>query len=582
MIANARSVLLPPVAMAATAAFALAAPVRAQTPPTTAAAVIPAAPAPPARLSFADEVAGRRALFSARNAYRTAPSIHFKADLRTLTQTGAGKPTLVTASESVAAAPANLRLNMTYETQGAKMRQVRRAVANGESIIATRFEQGARAASAPPVREVMRVPFVGDVRTLAAGLSLLKVAPSSRGGILLLDPAWNVRGTVWRERSANGVETVNELDADASNGRTRTRRIRRYQIDTRTRLLRTFEEWDTTTDERGGNAAAARSRITYRREQYGVSASGKALPATLFAQAVPAGYRDVAIPSGSDVEPTGPLEIDAKSAALLARWEQAWNRFTSLNARATLTTDAVGKTFASRTVPDEWRDQQWEYAVQMRRPGRLYLTLNPVASPEVGGRGAAAATPDAGRGRRGGSPVSAQTVVADGQAVLVTGARNGRERAVPIGPDPSLLGVRARQAGYNDASETLGWLLYGPRSVYENADTVSYKGQASADGVSVDVIEITENVRVAQGGRRRRGAGDIESTLVTTLYLAADGLPRRTERYRTVRVEGGMLRDDPPDTVFVARYRDVVTDAPPAPETFRLPSGAGRTARGGN
>jgi hypothetical protein len=584
MTRNARYAALALALPAAVAAVVLASPaaVRAQSP---AAPSLPDAPTAPAVLPFADEVAGRRALFAARDAYRNGAGVRFTATVKTLnraagqTAARAVGPALV---ESVTAAPQSQRLNLAQESGAPGSRVIRRVISNGESLVVTRFEEKPK--GAPPVREVVRLPLVGEVQTLERGLTMLKVRPETEAGRLALEPDWTVRGTVWRVGApASGIETIAEAEAATTDGRVRRQRFRRYRLDAKTRLLRSFEEWDVMRDLRNGDGKNSRSRTTYRREDYSGASAGSPPPASAFVQTVPANYQEVAVPAGDIPESTGPLEADARALAVLDRWDRAWKRFTSLSSQVTLTTDALAKAVDSRPVPEAWRDQQAEFTVQVRRPARVYVRVAPVAKPA-----AASSAGNDPRGRRGGrggreeSPFPAQTVVSDGEVVALTegGAGGGRRaRPVEVGPDPARLGERMRRAGYADATQTLNWLFDGPRSVYAGADTVAYKGETTVGGVVTDVVEITEYTRSAVGGRRRRGTGQIESTEVTRVYIGKDGLPRGTERYRTQSIEGGIPRDDPPDLLFRALYRNVQADTPVAMEMFRLPTAVVQAAR---
>jgi hypothetical protein len=556
--------------------------------PASAAVTVPDVPRVPANPAFADEVAGRHLLFAARDAYRAAPAVRFSATWRTAAlPPNPNRPAalLASGSETVAAQFARKRLNLSSETAAAPAggaKTVRRVGSDGSTLIATRFEQ--KDAKAAPAREFVRLPLA-EVDDLSDALTLVQVAPATRAARMLLAPDWAVRGVTWRvpglPATVVEVEPVRGGGGSNGGGRAATTVTRRYKLDPKTRLLLSFEEWTVTGGAAGdADASGRRSRVVYRREDYTGGKNGAdAATGVSFAAAAPKGYTEAALPgSESDLPPThAPAESDPRALALLRRWEQAQSRLLTYSARVRVTAEAANKGLGARPLPEAWQHMNAVYDVSLRRPDRFLVTVR-----------ADAQLPPNGFLR----PVAAAS---DGENVTVLDlARPGQApRTVPLGDNPDALPNRLRQAGFFDGAQALTWLLARPWAVYETADTAAYLGtQTLAEtGESVQLVEVTEVSNTRPGAAadpqqnrrrrrpRRRGNGGTEVVTVTRVYLGADGLPRRIERYRSTDVEGSFARDEPPNTLLVARFEQFAVDREIGRDAFVLPTApAPRTA----
>lgn len=516
----------------------------------------PVPPSLPAALSFADELAGRRLLYAARDAYRNAPGVRFRVVWRRVDRGGG----ITRGTETVSAGLAARRLAITTETAGSapgKPQSVRRAIAANGTLLATRFEEKGKTAN--PAREFVRLPLAPD-DPLPRALALVQFAPVSEASALLLDPDWTVRGTTYRPASA-----PNEVIAvETPSGRAGIARVRRYVLAPKTRLLLRFEEWSATPQDRalaarqnrrggGKAAAAARSGGTYRREEYAAQASVAAaatLPASLFSQALPPGYAEKPLPSVDlpPVEPGPQAEMDAQTQAVMARWTRAHERFLSYYTEADVALRAETKTADARPLPERWKNQQLRYTAWVRRPGRARLTMTE--------GGAAAET----------------RAVSDGETVAVRNSAWGRSRTARL-DDPATLGLRVLQVGWRDRGQVFDWLLLGPRALVRDSDTVVYRGEQVVNGEPVQALEFNQTVR-GRAGRRNRN--EAENTITTTFYLGRDGLPRQSQRRSSTEVEGAFTRDEPPNLIITAVYRVTRVDVAPPPGIFVLPEGARR------
>lgn len=512
----------------------------------------PAAPPTPAAILFPDQVAGRQLLFAARDAYRAAPTVRFSAawTLRSEATT--------TGTESIAAEKGARRLSLTTESGTGGAKQIRRAIANGETLLATRYQ--AKPADKSPLREYVRLTLSPE-DTLSRALSLVQAAPVTQAGVLLLDPRWTVRGMAWRgkRQTVGGIaadevwETMTEQRQGAGSRRTPTAVKRRYLIDTKTRLLVRFEEWADTAGA-GGSRRNAAARTTYRREDYSGSRLAAPLSATLFAQTLPAGYTETALPSVTLPPPGGPKEADPEARRLLARWESAQDRALSYFAQVEVTTRQVSD--SPDAPPARTRgigDGRILYTAWLYKPGRARLTQETTGVPDRWSRSLLA--------------------VANGQQVSVEDRRRNRVRTVPL-PDPAEMGARIQQAGFNDWAGTLNWLFTPPNQVYERA---TYRGRQNLGGETVDVLELVQSTS-ERAGRDRIA----QVTATTTVALGQDGLPRMTERRTARSLTEVMERDQPADTIITARYRQVQVNAEPPAGTFayKPPADAATNNRG--
>ena len=142
-----------------------------------------------------------------------------------------------------------------------------------------------------------------------------------------------------------------------------------------------------------------------------------------------------------------------------------------------------------------------------------------------------------------------------------TGRPQPRTRALG---DPGALAAELNRAGFGAGADVVGWLLGAPDL---NADRAVYRGRQTLDtGETVDVVEL-ERTQVARPQARRT----TEVTRTTTVFLGADGLPRRIEERQAREVVGTLARDQPGDRVTTIRYRATRVDEQPPLGTFDLP-----------
>jgi outer membrane lipoprotein-sorting protein len=527
-----------PIAFAALLA-GMARPAPAQT-----AGAIPKPPPAPASPLFADELAGRRLLWAARDAYQAAPTLRFSAQWSIKTDLGA-KTEAATGTETIAAEPAARRLALTTESLTGGDRQIRRAVANGSSLLATRFR--ARPGGKAPAREFVRVLLTPE-NTLPGALRQVQVAPATHAGALLLDPEWTVRGVTWRGKgqAVNGVQAHEVWATEAARQREYEGDIRaqvatrrRYLLDPETHFLLRYEEW-TTAEPLNGAARKAKSgypRATYRREDYGGARAAQApLPAALFGQALPPGYTETALPSVSLPSPRGPQVADREAQRLLTRWARARERLLSYFAQIEVTERRGDEAGEARQRAAGAPRQGVIYTAWVHNPGRVRLTLETTGLPEQRRRSLLA--------------------VADGRQATVYDRVKNEVRRSPL-EDPSDLD---RGVGFDDEGDALEWLFEPPIDEY---DQVVYRGRRSLDGEAVEVLELTEDETDREDRRQGR-----EEKVATTVALGADGLPRQIERRRERSANESASREAVVDRGTTVRYRQVRVDEEPPRGAF--------------
>nr|CAA9224349.1 hypothetical protein AVDCRST_MAG63-668 [uncultured Armatimonadetes bacterium] len=510
-------------------------------------AAFPAPPTVPTRIPFSDEVAGRRLLYAARDAYRAAPGLRFSAELATLTDDGK-QVTRKAATEVIAAEPGARRLSLTHtETTGTGDKRLRRFVSNGSDLVATEFLSGP--GRKEPERTFVRTPLSRE-DTLTAALEMVRREPESLAGVWLLKNDPPVQGVAWRGKqlAVNGIaadEVWETGDRDPErrddNARERRVRTRRYLLDARTRRLLRFEEWQTAEPLSAAAARNARNRSprrTYRRENYTNARAAVPMPATLWAQSVPSTYREVALPGGSLPETGGPKSVDPEAWRLLAKWATAQERLLSYYARIELSTRQEQAHPEAR--PPRGRDDgSILYTVWLRKPDRVRVTVDTTGPPE----------------RRSRSLVA----VADGREVTVHDRQRGRVRKVSQRDGGGELSNRLDRAGFDDDADAVAWLLDELPDAYEAART---QGRQSLDGEPVDVLELVQTSSRENDGRV------VQSTTTRTIALAADGLPRQIEQRQARSISGLFERDQPADQITTARYRQVRVDQEPPGGTF--------------
>jgi hypothetical protein len=525
-------------------------------------AVIPPAPVLPRNLSFNDELVGRRTLLSARDTYRNAPSTSYAAKWTLTTGNAPGtKPTVYSGTETVYIASPERKLSLTAETTLPSQKTVRRAIANGQEMLVTRFEQsGANVAEA--TREFIRVPLDEGV-SLTRALYQAQFTPAARASQMMLDPNWTIRSdALWREarRSVNGVsvDVINEQDKPAGNQNRSTIRARRYWVQADTHRLLRYEEWTTVQGQarpaRRNTPADNGLRVTYRREDY---TSLKPATATTWSQALPNNYKEQPLPEVRlpELEPPTNEKQDPRALALLKKWRSAQERFLSYSANIDLSLRSVQRTAQSRPLPDSWNGSSSRYIVTLRRPGQTRIEALAL--------------------EKGGVPNVPESMIAvsDGKQVRVIDQNRGRNRTMEM-DNPAALWGYLNRAGMGDPWGALSVLFNQPPAP-DNYGQVRYEGTStSADGEPVEVITLLRQDVNERRGRRQ--VGPVETTFETRIALGMDGLPREMTIKRKNAISGAFERDQPPITTMTALYRNIRVDGEPASTAFVLPRVAER------
>jgi hypothetical protein len=557
------------------------------------AVTIPPVPTAPKILPFDDEVAGRRLLFAAQDAVRAVPAFGFTARFSVASATGKGgsAATVYTGTETLKSELSARRLALTTETARGKEKEIRRAIADGNNLIGTRFQDSG---NGKPGRSVIRLPL-DPTTDVPRALRAIDFSTQTAGSELLLDPDSpdDRQATVWRGKDLTekgGRYAVVLESARPSGERTRTTvSTRRYTLDPKTHRLFRFEEWLTTQERprpaRRGQPADDGYRVTYHREDYSgyPVASVTAFPTTVYAQSVPHNYEERSVPANRQPDPSRILEnADPRALALLAKWRKGQERFLSLNADITQNIRMTPRTASSLPVPSEWRNRTIRYGVQVRRTGLTRFVQDvPPVTPDPNEAGMRFRF----RGGAGQSPRSV-TIISDGKMLCAVdrASNNYRTRALR---DSDELWNRIAQSGVSDWGGGLSWIYEGVLDP-EDFTRIAYEGRTQLDnGESVEVIVLEQSVEsdgTMGGGFRRRGRGGGNGPITEQVEryrvgLGADGLPRMIEYRRQTDVSGQMERDQQPILTVLTRYNSVRVDAEPAASTFILPAAATASKR---
>lgn len=523
------------------------------------ASVIPALPPAPANPVFADELAGRRLLYAARDAYRAAPALRwetkwFVCEQRASEASSAQSKAMQTETgrETIAAEPGARRLSLTTQTMETGEQEIRRFVSNGASVLATRYD--ANPGDKTPTRTFVRFALNPE-DTLRHALRKARIASRSRAATLLLDDDWSVRSSTRRgtRQAVEGV-LVDEVwerepaqDETLNDVRVRERVTRRYLLDAATHFVRRYEEW--TTRESQTNRVRGRPRafpaLTYVRENYlPARVANTPLPGALFAQAVPARYGEAALPSVDLPDKDDRPEADAEARRLLDKWARAHDRMLSFFAQIEVARQRPAD--ASAEAAPSWSVL---YTAWLHKPGRARLTLEMTGVPDADRR--------------------SQTAVSDGEHVTVYDRRRNRVRTSRL-DDPSEVGRQIDRAGFDDMGNAVEWLWAPPLGAYDQA---AYRGRQNLEGEAVDVLELFDDE-----DRLRFRPGDERRTVLVA--LGRDGLPREVQ-YRRERSLSDIGPQMALDRVTSVRYRQVrVDEEPPQGSfTFKPPANATRVGR---
>jgi hypothetical protein len=462
---------------------------------------VPALPKLPAKLSFRDELAGRRAYWAARDAAHTAS---FQCELSFLQDNRGRLSPEQTATETLYAS--GNKLSLSYASGVAGRRSLRRAISDGESLLAVSFEER----NTQTTREFSRLYFT-ETGPLWRALPMARLSPlaTSCGAQLAIEPARAMQPRLWKDTDGSVLEVDSLVPRPG-----RPHRVRRYRF-TVEHTLSLAEEWE-----------VREGRTTYRKETY------KPAPklSAPFDQTLPENYIEKPLKlAGRPPEPP-PVQVDPQALALLAKWEKAHQRFFTLHATATVTTKQLKRTDISRDPGQGGYNGTYELWLQ--RPGSALVTIQGVDS----------------------FPVT-QTLRADGTQIIVEDTY-GKKRSSPL-REGARLETSLRQAALRSALEPLQWLLEGPPTL-TGYDAVRLLSPVNLpDGTVADVIELIQTTRSTARDR------PVVSEIVDRIWLSKDGLPVGFETTRKTTYEGLFERDQPPTSITAIQLRGVATDREP-------------------
>ncbi|MBC8135990.1 MAG: hypothetical protein H8F28_08910 [Fibrella sp.] len=533
---------------------------------------LPPTPAP-GTVPFLAQVAGRAAVADSVYALSKSP-FSVSAKWRIVTQDERKRVSARTGTETLTV---NLLANRaalisTINPAPNTPQTVVRFVSDGNVLLGTRFVAAKSSKSPQPaVRTFFRIPIEGDVETATDALILAKAddLPLTRvARAALLSPLEN-GGYGWRGRGAfaqNADGTVTEtLPVDSNDRRTITT-VRRYRLDSKTRLPLLIEEWVT-----NSNGERKTTRTVYRQEIFAYSAYPTRTD--VFTTKPAANYSETSPPSGVTLpDPPGPDQADAKSRAFLSRWERAWARLTAYNARVSVSSQVLPQTPESRPVPPREATQEGNLTLYYSRPGRVYIATEPNAK--------AVPDEDGGNRRRRAALATPQTAVSDGKTLAVYEG-NRRRGDTRVNGDDAQIRQALRREGFDDRSEALTWVFDGPQTLFGNAEFAEYRGVlpfpgGTAEAVTVRQTFTQDGARRQRGGRRGGGGGGVSTVVETATYStiyfdSATGLPLRIERYVTTDNQAAIQRDDPPNRFFSADYSAFRLNEESSPGIYVLP-----------
>ena len=468
---------------------------------------LPALPRLPARLSFREELAGRRAYLAARDATHAASGYSFQCALSVLRSDRGRVSPAVTATEILYTAPGN-KLAVSHELGATGRRTVRKAICDGDSLLAVRFDERGKQTT----REFSRL-YLSELGQVSRALQYARLDPlgASCGAQLATEPEVAMLTRLWQAPDGTVLE-ASSLAPRAG----RPQRIRRYKF-TPTHNLSVAEEWEV----RDG-------RTTYRKETY-QPAPKNAAP---FSQALPENYTEQPLKVPERPQEIPPAQLDPAAAALLAAWERAHQRYFTLHAGAFVTTQQQIRSTDSRP-PRGGMGYNGTYDLWLERPDRALVTVKGID----------------------GFPVT-QSMKADAVQVVVEDSA-GKKRPANV-REGARLEQTLQQAALRSALDPLQWLLEGPPSLSGYDSVRALPATALPDGTLAESVLLTRTAVSNNRGDRR-----ITSETSYRVWLGKDGLPRGFETTRKTSVEGYFERDQPPTTIITVRLNAVSTDREP-------------------
>jgi len=510
---------------------------------------IPTLPPVPAKIRFADEVAGRTLLFAAYDQLRGAESVHYSATQTVLVSRKAGQlASREVVQESGWAVRKADQFAITTEQGKSPNRTIRRAIANeGTLLVANYQEQGKK----PTLREATRVS-VDIALPLPNALATVQFSPATTAGTWLATrefPALRY-GTIWQGekiaiKGVMGSVIWERNELPDRRGQVITTQVRRYVIATESKRLLEFSQW-TVRGERGKEAT-----ITYSQEVYpNWNLAPKEIPTGTFSQALPTGYVDKPVARREQLEDPILTEADPQAVALLQRWQIAQTRFLTWFATGEETRRMIPRTRESRPIPPEWQNVVVRHEVSVQRHGKTRLLTHRVSGGNTR------------------TPRKLQ-FISDGQQLRVTNLDTGGSRTRPL-DEPDGLWREMRRNGLEDRG-ALEWVYTEPPDP-DDFSRIAYGGTGvSKDGEKVEIL-ILEDLDI---NRRRRGGTERERTAIR-VGIASDGFPRWVEQTEDSREEGALERDNPPLIQSVIHYRNLRVNSEPSATAFVLPASASK------
>lgn len=474
---------------------------------------LPDAPKLPSRLSFTEELAGRRALYALRDKALQPEGFSYQCRWKQARLDTRGRVSSIEGTETLYAAAKN-KLAITYEYGEAGRRLVRRALSDGESFLAVRFDERGKQTT----REYSRFSL-DEAGGLDRALvyARLEGLGQTRAVPLAVAPTFPLLTRVWKG-SDGAILEVDSLPARAG----RPVRISRYTLDSATKNLKRFEQWET-----------REGRTTYRSEDYG--AAPKA--ADPFSQALPDTYQEkpIALPR-RPVEPPIPDDADPKALALFAQWTRAHERYYTLHATAQVVTELQKRAPDS---PDPRRGgygggaYNGTYDLWLWRPGRV---LGEATS-------------------QGALPVP-QTWKSDG-VTLTMKEQQGTPRTQPL-REGEVIERALFQIARRNSLDPLQWFLLGPPRLSDFQKIVARGPVVLPGGERTELVELSRTDE-----SRQRNDRAVTTETLCRVWLGSDGIPRGFETIRKTSIASSFERDQPPTSTTTVRLSKVFVDREP-------------------
>jgi hypothetical protein len=464
---------------------------------------LPPMPTLPPVVLFANELAARRALFAIFDRARKGVSYQ----MRWTEGRASGEETFYYKPESK-----NVMLEMTVEIAGgeAGSRTIRRAIADGGTIIGTLFQE---APKRDTVREFSRIS-IGLIPTIRESLVQIGLMPKSALGTMALEPRFRVRGSLWQ--AADGAVYSYETPRD------NLVIVRRFQCNAKQNLIK-YEEWTQRTGEKTPR---------YRREEY---QPAPRVTAETFSQNLPNNYTEKKL-TVRETPPTLPVKADPRATALWEQWGEATERY------LTLETDIeAALTFEARdpNLPEGRQGGLQEvtstYHLAIHRPRRAFMTYKTLS----------------GNAGRRGRNMDEWGIVSDG-----TQARNAlKTQKTKFNNGEDLWNGLAR-VGAQDNLRLIHNLLDGPQDP-QGGDTLAYGGkQPLTSGGVAELVILTHKESDNSTGRSG------ETTTETRVFLGENHLPLEIQYTRRTDAEELRPRDLPPILHINVRYAPLKVDIP--------------------